>query len=84
VAKARRAPQQLEDAIRRYVDLNNRDPKPFIGTKTADQILESLSRFCQRTSNSGHSREASRFSESMIQPEWCPAGSFENLKPSRG
>jgi hypothetical protein len=40
VAKARRAPQQLEDAIRRYVDLNNRDPKPFIGTKTADQILD--------------------------------------------
>jgi hypothetical protein len=20
----------------------------------------------------------------MIQPEWCPAGSFENLKLSRG
>jgi hypothetical protein len=57
VAKARRAPQQPEDAIRRYVDLNNRHPKPFIWTKTADQILESLSRFCQRTSNSGHSLE---------------------------
>jgi transposase len=51
---AHRSTRELEAAIRRYLDLNNRDPKPFIWTKTADQILESLGRFYKRISNSGH------------------------------
>ena len=45
---------ELERAIRSYLAVNNRDPKPFVWTKTADQILESIKRFCMRTSNSGH------------------------------
>ncbi len=49
-----RSTRALEDAIYRYVDANNREPKPFIWTKTADEILESLARFCRRTSGSGH------------------------------
>jgi transposase len=49
-----RSTRELEEAIRRYLDLNNRDPKPFIWTKTADQILDSVGRFCQQISNSGH------------------------------
>lgn len=44
----------LEQAIRSYIDIKNAKPKPFIWTKTADQILESIARFCKRTSNSGH------------------------------
>jgi hypothetical protein len=47
-------PIQLEQAIRDYLAANNRNPKPFTWTKTADQILESIKRFCMRTSNSGH------------------------------
>ena len=48
---------ERERAIRDYyVAANNRNPKPFIWTKTADEILESNRRFCMRTSNSGHSR----------------------------
>ena len=38
----------LEAAIYRYLDLTN-DPKPFIWTKTADQILANVARFCMRT-----------------------------------
>jgi transposase len=49
-----RSTVELESAIRGYLALNNRDPKPFVWTKTADQILESIKRFCMRTSNSGH------------------------------
>jgi transposase len=49
-----RSTVELESAIRDYLALNNRDPKPFVWTKTADQILESIKRFCMRTSNSGH------------------------------
>jgi transposase len=47
--------RELQDAIRHYLELNNRHPNPFIWTKTAHQILESVARFCKRTSGSGHS-----------------------------
>ena len=49
-----RSTVELEQAIRDYLAANNRNPKPFVWTKTADQILESIKRFCMRTSNSGH------------------------------
>lgn len=39
----------LEAAISAYIDANNADPKPFIWTKTADEILASIDRFCKRT-----------------------------------
>ena len=51
---AHRSTRELEEAIQRYVDHTNESPRPFIWTKTADQIFESISRFCKRTSNSGH------------------------------
>lgn len=35
---------ELEDAIRRYIAHHNRQAKPFVWTKSADQILEKLSR----------------------------------------
>ncbi|MGB9486893.1 MAG: IS630 family transposase, partial [Terriglobia bacterium] len=41
-------------ALKRYVETYNQGPKPFIWTKTADQILEALARFCKRTYDSGH------------------------------
>ena len=48
-----RSTRELEEAIKRYLALHNADPKPFVWTKTADQILESVVRFCQRISDSG-------------------------------
>ena len=44
----------LEAAILAYIAETNADPKPFIWTKSADDILASVARFCQRTSNSSH------------------------------
>ncbi len=44
----------LEQAIRDYIAQNNAHPKPFVWTKTADEILASVANFCQRTSNSHH------------------------------
>ncbi len=32
----------------------NTDPKPFIWTKTAEEIFQSLARYCQRISGAGH------------------------------
>jgi transposase len=49
-----RSTGELEDAIRDYLTTHNRDPKPFRWIKTADEILENIARFCQRTSDSGH------------------------------
>lgn len=49
-----RSTKELEKAITHYLAMYNEDPKPFVWTKTADEILETLARFCKRTSNSGH------------------------------
>jgi transposase len=49
-----RSVQALESDIRRWVTVWNENPKPFVWTKTADQILAKLGRLIQRTSNPGH------------------------------
>jgi transposase len=40
---------ELEDAIGQYLEASNEAPRPFVWTKTADQILASVARFCART-----------------------------------
>lgn len=42
-----RSVKELEAGIREYIDVHNGNPKPFIWTRTADQILESIARFAQ-------------------------------------
>ena len=44
----------LEKDIRDWVKAWNDDPKPFIWTKTAEQILASLGRLIQRINGAGH------------------------------
>lgn len=44
-----RSVQELEAAIREYIDVHNEDPTPFVWTKSADQILASIARYAQRT-----------------------------------
>jgi transposase len=44
----------LETAIRQYIAVTNEAPKPFVWTKTADEILASVARFCHRISETGH------------------------------
>jgi transposase len=46
--------QALEADIRAWIADWNTNPKPFIWTKTAEEILESLGRFCRRISGAGH------------------------------
>src|SRR3984893_15673673 len=53
-----RSTRSLETTIRNYIDIHNEAPKPFIWTKSADEILASVARFCQRTLDSGHSRSS--------------------------
>jgi len=49
-----RSTRALETAIRQYIDITNGHATPFVWTKTADEILASVARFCHRISNSGH------------------------------
>lgn len=44
-----RSTRELEEAILTYIDCVNADPKPFRWTKSADDILASIKRFCLRT-----------------------------------
>jgi len=48
-----RSVQALENDIRKWVKAWNTDPRPFIWTKPAEQILESLARLLQRTTGAG-------------------------------
>jgi len=49
-----RSTRELEDAIRRYIETTNHHPQAFVWTKTADEILASVARFCKQTYDSGH------------------------------
>src|SRR5689334_21610386 len=44
-----RSVRELEAAIREYIEAHNEDPKPFVWTRTADQILDSIARYARRT-----------------------------------
>src|SRR5438034_5432884 len=48
-----RSTRALEAAIMAYIAVANENPKPFAWTKTADEILASVERFCRRISDSG-------------------------------
>jgi transposase len=44
----------LEKDIREWVKVWNEDPQPFVWRKTAEEIIDSLARYCQRISGAGH------------------------------
>src|ERR671913_490445 len=46
--------QALEADIRTWIEHWNDDPRPFVWTKTADEILDALAAYCQRISGAGH------------------------------
>lgn len=46
--------RQLESAIKSYLEVYNENPKPFIWTKSADEILESLKIYCKRINETLH------------------------------
>ncbi|MCA1681432.1 MAG: IS630 family transposase [Actinobacteria bacterium] len=49
-----RSVRQLNTDIRSWIDTWNDNPRPFVWTKTADQILESIATYCNRINESGH------------------------------
>ena len=51
---AHRSTRALERDIREWVALWNESPRPFIWTKSADEILASVAAYCMRISGAGH------------------------------
>ena len=49
-----RSVRALNADIRAWIETWNDNPRPYIWTKTADQILESIARYCTRINESGH------------------------------
>ena len=49
-----RSVAELEQAIQAWIDTWNDNPRPFVWTKTADQILDTIATSCQRINDSEH------------------------------
>lgn len=49
-----RSVRELNADIRSWITTWNDNPRPYIWTKTADQILESIHRYCKRINDSRH------------------------------
>jgi len=43
---------RISKDIRAFLDDHNDDPKPFVWTKSADEILDSLKRYCSAATGS--------------------------------
>ncbi len=61
---AHRSVPALEAAIREFIAAHHENPKPFVWTKTADDILASIARFAQRAVNAQATELISRTTES--------------------
>jgi transposase len=46
--------RELNTDIRAWIKTWNENPRPYVWTKTADQILESIGRYCARINDSRH------------------------------
>jgi transposase len=51
---AHRSVAELEADLTAWVQAWNDDPRPFVWTKTADEILDNLARYLRLVNNSGH------------------------------
>jgi transposase len=49
-----RSVRALNADIRDWIKTWNDNPRPYVWTKTADQILDSIARYCARINDSGH------------------------------
>ena len=51
---AHRSTRQLNNDIRNWNETRNENPRPYAWIKTADEILESIARYCTRINASRH------------------------------
>jgi len=63
---AHRSVTELETGIRKWITEWNKELKPFVWTKTADEILETLAAYCGLITGSGHQQEIGPHAEVPI------------------
>ncbi len=51
---AHKSVRALNADILQWIENWNENPRPYVWTKTADQILDSIKRYCERIARSGH------------------------------
>lgn len=51
---AHRSVPALERDIKDWISQWNENPRPYVWVKTADEILKSIARYCERIYDSGH------------------------------
>ena len=56
--------RELESAILEFIDVHNEQPKPFVWTKSADAILNSIGRFASRTMAAHSTKNMSEINDS--------------------
>jgi hypothetical protein len=61
--RTHRSVQALNVDIRDWIKTWNDNPRPCVWTKTADQILDSIARYCARINDSGHQARGARFAD---------------------
>jgi hypothetical protein len=59
---------KLKTAIQEFIDAHQADLKPFVWTKSADEILASIARFAQRTLDARAAPQVSRTTVTGHQP----------------
>ncbi len=72
-----RSVRELNTDIRAWIETWNDNPRPYVWTKTADQILDSIARYCTRI-NDCSCRKPSRWREvssGASSGMKCPTGS---------
>jgi hypothetical protein len=52
--RTHRSVPQLKRSIQSWIYTWNQDPRPFVWTKTADEILDTIAAYCQLINDSGH------------------------------
>lgn len=58
----------LETSVRGFLSAHNSDPKPFVWTKTADQILDNLRRYCEDANSTREQRTLRQMSRTSQSP----------------
>src|SRR6266446_80295 len=56
--------RELESAILEFIDVHNEQPKPFVWTKSAEAILNSIGRFASRTLAAHRAKNMSEINDS--------------------
>jgi hypothetical protein len=54
---AHRSVKELETDVEAWIEACNDDPKPFVWTKTAEEILDSLAHYCTRLNQLNNNSE---------------------------